>query len=269
MTLPSQKRYAIITPYHREARPLLQRCIESVRNQSIPADHFLVADGFPQPWIDGEKVRHLKLDREHGDNGNTPRGVGALVAIGEEYDGIGLLDADNWLDRDHVEACLDAAASVSGGAAECDFVIAQRRFCRPDETILPFPEEAGHIDTSCFFFLRGSFCIVPHWAMMPRALSPICDRVFAAMLRRHALRFARVDRPTVNFHCLWASCYQAVGESPPPEATHTLDEAKLDEWLKSLTPREVEVACRLAGVLNLRPGKYLGLIANPDAGLVE
>ena len=53
------------------------------------------------------------------------------------------------------------------------------------------------------------------------------------MLRRHALRFARVDRPTVNFHCLWASCYQAVGESPPPEATHTLDEAKLDEWLDS------------------------------------
>lgn len=265
MTRSSQKCYAIITPYHKEARPLLQRCIESVRNQSIPTDHFLVADGFPQPWIDGEKVRHFKLDREHNDNGNTPRGIGALMAIGEQYDGIGLLDADNWLDGDHIEACLDAAASIG----KCDYVIAQRRFRRPDETILPFPEEVGHIDTSCFFFLPGAFCVVPYWGTIPRALSPICDRVFAAMLRRHTLRFARVDKPTVNYHCLWASCYYVVGEIPPPEATHTLDETKLEEWLKSLTPREIEVACRLAGVSNLRPGKHLGLIADPQSRSAE
>jgi glycosyltransferase involved in cell wall biosynthesis len=259
MSISSKKRFAIITPYHKEARPLVRRCIDSVKNQSIPTDHFLIADGFPQLWIDGERVRHFKLDREHGDNGNTPRGIGALIAIGEEYDGIGMLDADNWLDNDHVEACLEAAASSEGGATQCDYVIAQRRFRRPDETILPFPEETGFVDTSCFFFLRGAFNIVPYWATMPRALSPICDRVFGAMLRRHTFQYACVKKTTVNFHCLWESCYRTLGENPPPEAKHFLDESNLERWLSSLSPRELEIACRLSGVLRLHSGKYLGL----------
>ena len=259
MSILSPKRYAIITPYHKEARSLVRRCIDSVKNQSITTDHFLIADGFQQTWIDGERVRHFKLDREHGDNGNTPRGIGALIAIGEEYDGIGMLDADNWLDNNHVEACLEAAASSEGDAMQCDYVIAQRRFRRPDETILPFPEETGHVDTSCFFFLRGAFSIVPYWATMPRTLSPICDRVFGAMLRRHSYRFARVKKITVNFHCLWESCYRALGEEPPPEANHYLDERKLEEWLSSLSARELEIACRLSGVLRLHSGRYLGL----------
>lgn len=257
-----QKRYAIITPYHRETQTLLRRCIDSVKSQTIPTDHFLVADGFPQAWIDQEKVRHFKLDREHGDNGNTPRGIGALVAIGEEYDGIGLLDADNWIDNNHVETCLQAAQSVAGGITECDYVVAQRRFRRPDESILSFPEEPGHIDTSCFFFLRGAYCVLPHWAMMPRALSPICDRAFTTMLRRHPFRFAQVSRPTVNFHCLWESCYRAVGETPPPEANHMLDESKLEEWLRSLSQREIEIALRLSGTPALRLQKYLGLVSD-------
>lgn len=77
-------KYAIITPYYKEERRLLERCIASVRNQTIGTDHFLVADGFPQDWIDTTGVRHLKLDRSHGDGGNTPRGVGALLAVAEQ-----------------------------------------------------------------------------------------------------------------------------------------------------------------------------------------
>jgi hypothetical protein len=160
MTLVTHKRYAIITPYHKEDRRLLQRAIDSVGNQTVPTDHFPIADGFPQDWIDGEGVRHVKLDREHGCGGNTPRGVGALIAIAEEYDGIGMLDADNWLDHDHVQTCVEAAKSCEGGAIHCDYVIAQWRLRRPDETILPWPEEPGHIDTGRFFFFRG--CIQRH-----------------------------------------------------------------------------------------------------------
>jgi len=216
----------------------------------------LVADGSPQSWIDAEQVRHIRLDKVHADNGNTPRGVGALIAIGEEYDGIGLLDADNWLDSDHVEACLDAAASCEGGIVHCDCVIAQRRFRRSNNSILPYPEEAGHVDTSCFFFLRGAFGVLPYWATMPRNLSAIGDRVFNAMLKSRDLNLARVRKPTVNYHCLWASCYRAVGEHPPPEAHHELDEGKIHSWLNSLSPRELEVAQRLSGLSCLRPTEW-------------
>src|SRR5262245_30947785 len=211
----SQKRYVIVTPYFKEDKSLIQRCIDSVKGQTVATDHLLVADGHPQSWIDAEEVRHFKLDRAHGDNGNTPRAVGALVAIGEEYDGIGLLDVDNWLDPDHVQACLEAAAACEGGTVKCDYVIAQRRFRRPDQTILPCLEESGHVDTSCFFFLRGSFNVIPYWGMMPRAVSAICDRVFYAMLSRHSFRHARVNKPTVNFNCLYEACYRSIGEHPP------------------------------------------------------
>ena len=44
-------RYIIITPYAREDQALLERCIDSVRRQTVRTDHFLVADGYPQEWI--------------------------------------------------------------------------------------------------------------------------------------------------------------------------------------------------------------------------
>jgi hypothetical protein len=238
-------RYAIITPYYKEDRSLLERCIDSVRKQSVPTDHFVVADGFPQDWIDNAGVRHFKLDRGHGDFGNTPRGVGALIAIGEEYSGIGLLDVDNWLETDHVEACLAAARA---SAVPCDYVVAQRAYRRPDETIMSLPDEEGHVDTNCFFFLRGSFSVIPHWAMMPKNLAPLCDRYFYAMMRRQPLAAARVPRPTVNYHCLWAALYQAIGEAPPPGAKPNIDDAQVERWLRSLNRRDLEIAGRLTGV---------------------
>lgn len=238
-------RYAFITPYCKENRSLLERCIASVRNQSMAADHFLVADGFPQAWIDEAGVRHFKLDRNHGDFGNTPRGVGALIAIGEEYDGIGLLDADNWLEPDHIATCLAAARA---SAQPCDYVIAQRIFRRPDETVMPVPEEPGHVDTNCFFFLRGSFSAIPHWTMMPKNLSAFCDRYFYYMLRRQPFVAATAPRPTVNYHCLWEWMYRMLGEAPPTAAKPSLDVDNPGRWLRSLSAREQQIAARLLGV---------------------
>src|SRR5262245_60634010 len=98
----TKQKYIMITPYYKEPEAQLRRCIDSVRQQTAACDHFLVADGFPQDWIDREQVRHLKLDASHGDYGNTPRAIGALLASSESYEGIGFVDADNWLEPDHV-----------------------------------------------------------------------------------------------------------------------------------------------------------------------
>ena len=73
---------------------MLKRCMDSVRRQTTKVDHMLVADGFPQDWISTEPVRHLILDRPHADYGDVARGVGALTAVAEKYDGIAFLDAE-------------------------------------------------------------------------------------------------------------------------------------------------------------------------------
>src|SRR6476620_8695990 len=83
---PEQRpRYAFITPYYKEMRDFLERCVASVKQQTIRADHILVSDGFPQDWLDQADVRHVRLDCAHGDYGNTPRGIGSLMAVAEGY----------------------------------------------------------------------------------------------------------------------------------------------------------------------------------------
>lgn len=236
-------RYAIVTPYFQEPEALLRRCLDSVRLQSIACDHIVVADGHPQSWLDRENIRHIKLDKVHGDFGNTPRGLGALLAVAEGYDGIGLLDADNWLEDSHVDACLSAAT----GSAHCDYVVAQRRYCRPDGTIMPMLDEDGHVDTNCYFFLRGAYSLIPFWALMPREVSPICDRVFWKMLSERPLQQARVSFPTVNYHCLWESHYRVLAEPPPSGAKPNINGAPIRTWLNGLGERDKEIVRRMCG----------------------
>lgn len=238
-------RYAIVTPYCREDKELIERCLASVRRQTIKADHIVVADGVSQHWLDGADCRHIKLDRTHGDFGNTPRGIGAILAISEGYAGIGFLDVDNWLEPDHVEACVAASRIETD---ECDFVIAKRVFRRLDGTIMPVPEERDHVDTNCFFFLRGSFGLLPRWALMPKQLSALGDRYFLAMIGGERITSATVSRPTVNYQCLWKSFYEAIGETAPPNAKPNIDSRKVDEWVASLDPRELDIVRRLTGL---------------------
>ncbi len=106
---PGRTKPLIVTAYYKEDRAVLEHCISSVRAQTEPADHLLVADGHPQDWIDDLPVRHIRLDRAHCDYGNTPRVVGAMLGISEGYGGIGFLDADNWIESDHIATCQEAA----------------------------------------------------------------------------------------------------------------------------------------------------------------
>jgi hypothetical protein len=243
------RRCIVVTPYHSEDQPTLQRCIRSVRGQSVDTEHLLVADGKPQDWIDQEEgVRHLRLDHAHADYGNTPRGIGGLLAAAEGFDAIALLDADNWIDCNHLEICLEAAARAS---RKCDYVIARRRFNRPDGSVLPVPDEpvAVHVDTNCFVFLPGSYHLLSFWALMPKQLSVAGDRFFWAGVRSRRLVGALVtDIVTVNYLATWAGEYLKNNETPPEGAKTVEDFEPMREWLRSLNRRERAVASRLAGV---------------------
>jgi glycosyltransferase involved in cell wall biosynthesis len=240
-------RYAIVTPYFRETRDKLERCFRSVRRQTIAVDHIVVADGLAQQWIDGEPVRHLRLDTSHDDFGGTPRGLGALLAASEGYRGIGFLDADNWIADDHVERCVEAALEAG---PDCDYVIAKRFLTRPDGTTIDVKDLhlSEDIDTNCLFFLEGSYHSLHHWVTIPRQLSAINDRVVASALKNYGLRAARVKDPTVFYECLWSSIYQSVGEIPPPYAKPNVDSAAIYAWLDTLPDREFTIANRRSGL---------------------
>jgi hypothetical protein len=244
--LAAALKFAVITPYHDESRQLLERCIQSVSRQTIPVEHFVVADGLPQSWLDTEPVRHIKLDRPHRDFGNTPRGIGSLLAISEGFDGFGFLDADNWLEPDHVELCV--RFGKPGESSTCDYVVTQRHLRRPDGTTIPMPEEHDHVDTNCLFMLKGAFFVVPYFAMMPKQLSPMADRIFYQALRARGLRSAFVPTKTVNYHCLWESVYALIGEVPPPGAKPNIDAAPIHQYLDALTERELQLVSSLSGV---------------------
>lgn len=239
-------RFAIITPYYKEDRKTLERCLHSVRQQSVSVDHIVIADGFPQSWIDDEPVRHLKLDASHADFGATPRGLGALLAVSEGYQGIGFLDADNWLAPDHVANCIELAARQKD---PCDFIVARRHLMTPDETLLEVQDEPTDslVDTSCYFLLPGAYPVLHHWVTMPKPLSPICDRIFFAATKAQKLRSATLDQPTVFYQTLWASTYEAAGFPVPPNAKSNVDMSPAAIWLESLTVEQLDLVNKLAG----------------------
>jgi Glycosyl transferase family 2 len=227
-------RYLFVTPYYKETPDCLERCITSVKRQTIKADHILVADGFPQDWVDKANVRHLRLDRAHHDYGNTPRGIGALMGVAEGYNGMGFLDADCWLEPHHLEECLAQAEQV--GLERCGFVAASRTLRRLDESVIQVIDEplTCHVDTSCLFLLPASFEALPVWTLMPRETSATCDRVFYLALRSRELIPAFSYKKTVNYTYTYAPLYRALGEMPPEPLKENPDHAGIARWIDML-----------------------------------
>jgi glycosyltransferase involved in cell wall biosynthesis len=238
--------FAIITPYFKEPAEVLKRCIDSVKHQSVSADHFLISDGYPQDWLDGAGVRHLRLGAAHKDLGNTPRGLGALLAISEGYKGIGFLDADNWYDPDHVEQCCAAANSVKGEPA--DLIVAKRRILLPDGTATKLPEEPNHIDSNCYWLLEGAFHLVHHWITMMPEVALMSDRLIYRVVKENSLTMYYTRSETVNYVGNYAVYYRAIGKTPPPDAKANITPVPIFNWIKSLDGRQRRLASQRCGV---------------------
>lgn len=239
-------RVAVVTPYFKEPRAWLERCIDSVRSQTHACDHLLVADGHAQDWVDGVGVRHLRLDRGHADYGNTPRSIGGQLAVAEGYDAIAFLDADNWFEPEHVQTCIDVAER--SGA---DYVAARRHFVRADGSRMPVrigeDESGAHVDTNCFFLLFGAFHSIPRWLLMPKPMAIWCDRFYLSSLREEGLKEARTAQATVNYLCTWADVFHSIGEEPPAYAKLGLPRERLLQWARRLQPDDLATVRRLSG----------------------
>jgi len=246
----AQRRYCVVTPYHQEDCDLLKRCLMSVRQQTVAADHIVVADGFPQRWLSDWPIRHIILDQAHGDYGNIARGIGALMAISEKYDGIIFLDADNWFDDDHIAACVTSAEENPNAP----YIIAQRDYIRIDGSVMAVggTEDVpmgDHVDTNCYFFLPQSFHLLHYWCTLPRELSSHGDRFFRSILKAHLTAPPAITaRRTVKYRCLFESIYRSIGEPPPPGAKPNLNSKTCLDWLNSLHDADLALVEQMSGL---------------------
>ena len=228
---------AVITPYYKESLEVLERCHRSCLNQQGGwlLRHVMVADGHPQPVIEGWDVDHICLPKAHGDNGNTPRCMGAISAINQGYWPILFLDADNWFQPWHLETVV--ALYQRHPIAD---VLAMGRECAlPDGTPIPgIPEEDlehRHVDTSCYVFYPSAFRVLSLWGMMPTYLGPICDRFIREAIAKYGLVLAGTHHPSVVFTAHYSWAYRAMNR-PVPGDVHDVDWARL---LAHFDPAEI------------------------------
>lgn len=239
---------AIITPYYKEPPDQMEQCLASVRAQTtkVAIKHYLVADGHPQAIPDSPAIVHVKLPTAHGDFGNTPRGIGSMLAVSEGADVLMFLDADNYLDADHVELCLVAAAAGQ------DIVIARRRIVTPDRRVLIEDPDGNDFandypDTNCVILMPGAVHLAHHWAIQPKPLTVYGDYVFWNSLRAHPLSGKVMGRATINYRTAWRVHYEQAGETPPPDARPETDVEPLLKWWKGLAPKQREIVNRRVG----------------------
>ena len=219
---------AVVTPYFREPPEILQRCMESVRAQTHPCTHYLVADGHRSPVVDagGPDLRHIVLPVAHGDYGGVARTIGSLRAAADGYDAIAWLDADNWFRPDHLETMRNC--HEKNGKPLC---AAWRTLHRPDGSEMPLDVDqelrGQHVDTNCWLVVRPAYALLTGW-LMPQGLSVIGDRIVFEMARRMGLTGAMTRRRTVCYSTLYRDHYQRIGETPPPDAKSGIYKAGLD-----------------------------------------
>lgn len=206
-------RVAIISAYHGEDLETIRRCHDSVLAQTHPSDHFLIGDGKPSDAIDEWSCQHIKLPIAHKDYGDTPRAVGTAMAFAQGYDHVCWLDADNWIEPDHVETAL---------AVSRDAVVTMPRHLRwPNGDSLDVCTEsdgAAFNDTNCYLIPRRYMHLGSAWTFKPKGHdAAIGDRHVWNTFSQEA-EIVRSNKATINYTTTIAMHYLQRNLVPPPEA---------------------------------------------------
>lgn len=227
---------AVITPYHQEPLEVLEQCHRSVMAQEPAADHFMVADGLPNPQVARWNVKHVVLPVAHGYGGSVPRGIGAMLAEAEGYEFVTFLDADNWYHPGHLASLVDLHRRTGAPVCSCF-----RTYHQPDGTPIDTTEEAEdklvHIDTSCMLVHRSAFSVLPVWVQLPKDAHMLCDRIFVAALRHRRFGIASTRQRTVAYRSLYQTHHEAAGLPLPAGYKPTQMLRPAYDWL--MTPQGV------------------------------
>ncbi len=204
---------AIISAYHGETLETIRRCHDSVLAQTIKADHILIGDGRGHDDIDDWNCQHVRLSDCHSDYGDTPRSIGTVMAFAQGYDYLCWLDADNWLEPDHVEAALACSTTA--------VVTMPRHLYWPDGRPIGVCDESNgrdFNDTNCYLIPRPYMELGMSWTFRPDGTDPaVGDRHVWGTFQREAT-IVRSEKVTINYTTTIAMHYLQRGLVPPPEA---------------------------------------------------
>jgi hypothetical protein len=229
--------FAIVTPYYKESIDVVERAISSVETQvpiALSIKHYLIADGFPLDFKN-KKIIHLPLPSCHSDYGDTPRVMGATLAVRQGCRGLMFLDADNVLYPSHLELAYKAHQQTG-----CDIVIARRDMLNTTGEKLIYPEEdksLEHVDTGCFVFFGEAVYDALEWVKIPRQYSVVGDRYLWKMIKAKRRQVTVIETPTVGYTCLWKANYLSSKVEPPVNAKK-LDLSGYKAFNESLSSRE-------------------------------
>ncbi len=207
---------AVITPYFKTPLKWLTECHASVRAQTHPCTHIIVADGQPYNEVDSWVAQHIKFPVNAADYGDTPRGTGSVVAIGQGFDAIACLDADNWYDPEHISTLVNMHKKTRAAV-----VTSARNLHRLDGTLLGKcyrVDGKSFVDTNCLLLTRAAFDIIKIWWRMDPRYHPIGDRVVWANIIRRNFSRSHSEKATVAYRTAFAFHYEHFGEKPPEGA---------------------------------------------------
>lgn len=233
-----KKEFSIITPYYKEELDVIEKAIDSVKNQTktdLSVRHYLVADGFPVKIKKNKNIIHLPLPTNHSDFGDTPRMMGATLAVREGCYGLMFLDADNTLCPSHIQDAYYAHQKTGA-----DIIVCRRNILSVDGEKLTYPNSdktLEHVDTGCLVFFREAIYDALEWIKIPREYSVIGDRYFWKIIRSKNRGMAVLRTPTVNYTSLFASHYLSSGLTAP-QGAKKLNLSEHNAFNKSLKSNE-------------------------------
>lgn len=207
-------RIAVITPYFETPDEWLRQCHESVRQQTHPCTHLMLADGKPQACADAFDAQHFVLPKGHADYGDTPRAIGSMSAAGQGFDAITYLDADNWFAPDHVASLV--ALHQQTGAAICTSMRSFHDLEGRQMAVCLSSDGDVFSDTSCIMLFRPAFHLTSIWALMHPEDHAIDDRVVWHHIRQSGLPRAHSGKATVAYRVNHAGIYRDLSQPVPP-----------------------------------------------------
>ena len=211
---------AVITPYYKESIDKLRRCHKSVLDQTVQADHILIADGHANLKLDQWNAIHIKLPVGMKDSGDTPRLIGLTMAATLGYDGFLFLDGDNWFEPGHIEQMVSGYEQTGLPVVTCPRILR-----RLDGSVLGNCIESdgeSFNDFNCYLFMRAALPYLRILALPNGEMNYFTDRILWAHLQENCPQMARVSVPTVNYETTRLWHYSQAGEVPPPEARATV-----------------------------------------------
>ena len=208
---------AVVTPYYKESKRIIRRCIDSVAKQTHDdVIHVLVADGYPQDWINDTTLHHIAMPNT-GDAGDTPRLVGSAYASAQGCDAIVFLDADCWMDEGHIAKLIEAQAITSAGIITCP----RKIWDKFTDEYFGVDQESDGVrfnDTNCYMVMRPVFRTISNWAFKPMNKGLVGDRFFWEACLRAGTRIARTTHTMVNYPSDFVCHFEMFGKPVPGDA---------------------------------------------------